>query len=206
MGNSTNQLAEATTQQDIALAGKEFALGNEALTSGTKYLTTEYNAGGTSILDPKFRAMGTDALEASGASTGNMQDVGSILQARALGQSGVANQKLTAGLDEINKLRGLLSSHGLQTTGLGVAGQGESLQALSLMPKNPTLSAVNAGLGGAAAVYGGLNKPGAPGGAPQTQTIAPISQSSFGAASGIADPDSTLGVGSSSFFSRPSNG
>lgn len=206
MGSSTNKLAEATTQQDIALAGKEFAIGDQALKAGTNYLTTEYNSGGTSILDPKFRAMGTDALEASGASTGNMADVGSILQARALGQSGVANQRLTAGLDEINKLRGLLSSHGLQTTGLGIAGQGESLQALSLMPKNPTLSAVNTGLGAAAAVYGGLKQPGAPGGTPQTQTIAPLSGSSFGAASGIADADPTLGVGSSSFFSRPSNG
>jgi hypothetical protein len=175
MGGSTNKLAEATTQQDLKLMQDEFALSKGALSAGTDYLTTEYKAGGTDLLDPKFRAMRTDALEASAGSTGNMGDVGAMLQARALGQSGVANQRLTAGLDEINKLRGLLSSHGLQTTGLGQQGQGESLEALSLMPKHPALST---GLGIAAAgagIYGGLkDKTG-----PQTTTIAPIASGSF---------------------------
>lgn len=202
MGNDANQLASETTQQAMELERRQYNLGASALGAGTDYLTRTYKAGGTSILDPKFNAMRTDALEASGAATGSMGDVGSILQARALGQSGVANQRLTAGLDEMNKLRSLLSSHGLQTTNLGAAGQGESLAALSLMPKNPTLSGVLAGGAGAAAVYGGLKQAGQPGQGPSLTSIAPTATSAFGA----PGMDPTLGVGTSSYFSRPQPG
>lgn len=201
MGGSTNKMAEATTQQDVALARNEFNLSSGALSAGTDYLTKEYKAGGTDLLNPKFRAMQTDALEAGAQGTGNMGDVGALLQAKALGQSGVANQRLTAGLDEINKLRGLLSSHGLQTTGLGQAGQQESLEALSLMPKHPALST---GLGVAAAgagIYGGLKNAGEPGSRPDVTSVVPIG--GYGASSGIASPTSDLGVGTSGYFSGP---
>ncbi len=180
MTNSANQIASATTQKAMDLENRQFQLGLQGITAGTDYLNTTYKAGtGAALLDPKFAAMKTDALESSAQGTGNMGDISAMLQARALGQSGVANQRLTAGLDEINKLRSLLANHGLKTTGLSQQGQGESLEALSLMPKNPALSTA-LGVGAAAAgVYGGLKQPGTPGTGPSATSIAPLASGSF---------------------------
>jgi len=182
VGGSQAALAGETARQTQELSNREFLMSRDALKSGLDYAGSQYKAGGIDQ-SGKFQALLTDTAETNASaplgSVGNLGGVASresdLAAARAIGFTGVGQGKVLSAVDEINKLRSVLSSQGLKTTGLGSEGFGTANQALSLLPAHPALST---GLGiaaGAASVYGALNKPTSPG--PQSTTIAPLSPS-----------------------------
>ena len=177
MGGSQAAAADAAMRQDQELMQKEFDLSQTGLTSAFAYGGQAYKSGGFDQ-SAKYSAMLDQTIDrggmpvAGGSLAGMGTNTADMEAARALGISGVGQGKILSAVDEMNKLRSLLSSNGLKTTGLGAEAGATSNYALGLMPKeSPGLSA---GLGLAAAgagIYGGLSKPGAP----DTSGIKPVS-------------------------------
>ncbi len=106
----------------------------------------------------------TDVIEGTAAGPsgqgfqGDIAGVTRSSQARALGASGVAQERVGQGLDVVNGIKSMLAGHGLKTTGLSAQAGGLEAGAISLMAKNPTMSTILGAAGGAAAIYGGFQE------------------------------------------------
>jgi hypothetical protein len=148
----------------MQLSSEEFSTGLMGLTSGIDYLKAEYEGGQAGVdkeLAPKFEAKMTDAIEGTAAGPsgqGFRGDVAGVTRsstARALGASGVAQERVGQGLDVMNSIKSQLAGHGLKTTGLSQQAGATQASAISLMAKNPTMSTILGVAGGASAAYGG---------------------------------------------------
>ena len=158
---SSNAAASEASRISSQLGQEEFALGKTALGAGMDYASAEY--GGKNIdLGPAYQARATDVLEGSMSGAidssslqGMVMSVGTKAQTGAVGGTGVANQRIMAGLDEVNKVRSTLAGNGLKTTGLGVTAAGVSNQALANIPQyNKNLQTAIGVAGAGAAAYG----------------------------------------------------
>ena len=194
MGGSSAKLAGETARMNQELAQKEFGFSKTALDAGLKYAGAQYRGGGMRQ-DRKFQALLTDAGEAQATPVGGVGNLAGLSQresdmaaGRALGFSSVGQQKALSAVDEINRLRTVLSSQGLKTTNLGSEASGDSIRALSLMAPHPTLSTALGAAAAGASIYGGVQQGLA--NRPQSTTIAPIADVSgtYGSAAGIASP------------------
>lgn len=142
------------TMYDTALSARK---------AGTGYLTGAYEMGGFDQ-GAKYQSMQSGILDAL-ASKGpgdfrNPADLGNRLAMRAEAVSNVGAQQVTAGMDELNKIRTLLAGNGLATTNFAQQEGQTRTQAAGMEDFNPTMSTVNAGLGLAASIYGGGKKAG----------------------------------------------
>lgn len=165
-GGQSGEAADAT-RLNMQLSSEEFQLGLQGLTSGIGYLKDLYAAGPAGVekqLAPKFEAKMTDVLEATADAPSGMgfgADVAGVTrssQARALGRTGVAQERVGQGLDVINSIKSQLAGHGLKTTGLAQQAGAVQASAIGLMAKNPTMSTILGAAGLGSAVYGGFQE------------------------------------------------
>ena len=181
MGGSTGPDPKETASQFARLSTRLGDIGLSASKAGTAYESALYKMGGAD-LGPKYEALGTDVFEATAGrpiggsfaeqAGGGISDRG---LATAVGQSGVATQKALSGVDEINKIRSVLSSQGLKTTALGAEASGATAAALSMVPQHAERSAIFAGLGLGSSIYGAFNQP--TGGTPPSSSAASLAYS-----------------------------
>lgn len=167
MGSGQDQAASDATRLNMQLSSEEFQMGLGALTQGLGYLKSEYGMGAEGVdreLAPKFEAKMTDVLESAsmapsgGGFRADVSQVQRTSQARALGRTGVAQERVGQGLDVVNSIKSLLAGHGLKTTGLSAQAGGVEASAIGLMAKNPTMSTILAGAGAGSALYGGFQQ------------------------------------------------
>jgi hypothetical protein len=86
------------------------------------------------------------------------QTAGGNPAARAQALAGVTAQKVTSGLDEMNKLRSMLSGQGLQTTNLAEQAAGQSTSALGGMYSGNQTAEIIKGVGALGAAGYGAGK------------------------------------------------
>jgi hypothetical protein len=115
--------ADQAFAQNSALSDQTYKLGSEAMGGGLSYLTNSYKTGGYDQ-SAKYSAMQSQAMD---------KTAGGPAAARAQALAGVTAQKVTSGLDEMSKIRSMLSGQGLQTTGLAEQAAGQSVSALNGM-------------------------------------------------------------------------
>ena len=144
-GSDQSEAAQSAFTQNSQLSEQTYGLGKEALGGGLSYLTSQYRGGGYNQ-SAKFQAMQSQTMD---------QMAGANPAARAQAMAGVTSQKVTSGLDEMNKLRSMLAGQGLQTTNLAEQSAGQSVSAIKGMyGGNQTLNTIE-GIGAAgASVYG----------------------------------------------------
>jgi len=160
MGDTSDKAAVAASQ-NLALSNDMYNLSSDALKGGTSYLTGLYGMGGPDQ-SAKYGAMAGLTADQNAGMHGSFLDPASMgntgaMKAEAI--AGVGSQKVLSGLDEMNKLRSQLAGQGLATTNFAQQAGAQSAQALRGMESDSTMSWVNAGLGTAAAAYGGFNQP-----------------------------------------------
>src|SRR5574343_1987950 len=106
MSSDQSVAAHEAFDQNQMLSDQMFGLGRGALSSGLSYLTNAATTGGYDQ-SQKYSALQSMTMD---------QTAGGDPAARAQALSGVTASKLTSGLDEMNKIRSMLSGQGLQTT------------------------------------------------------------------------------------------
>ncbi len=161
MGGGQSEAANQAYGTEQYLSNAMYDISRGATKAGLGYLTGEYGRGGFDF-GPKYQAMQTDVLEKSLGRSGsflNPQGMGDVAAARAAGVSAVGQQKITSGMDEMNKLRSQLAGQGLATTNFAEQAGRQSVAAIGNMAYNPTMSTISALGGLGAAVYGGFNQP-----------------------------------------------
>jgi hypothetical protein len=144
-GSDQSEAAQSAFTQNSQLSEQTYGLGKEALGGGLSYLTSQYRGGGYNQ-SAKFQAMQSQTMD---------QMAGANPAARAQAMAGVTSQKVTSGLDEMNKLRSMLAGQGLQTTNLAEQASKQSTSAISGMyGGNQTLNTIE-GIGAlGSTVYG----------------------------------------------------
>jgi hypothetical protein len=189
--------AERAAQINQGLSREQFQLGYQGAKAGLDYERGEY-AGQTMDQTGKWEAKMTDVLEGAALTRGGGSDIRSQItglekadSAMALGRSGVEQEKMASGLDEINRIRSVLSGHGLQATNLASQSGALQSQAISEMAPNPTMSTILAAAAGGSAIYGAYQqKPGSGSGVAQERTA------TYAGQTGPAGSDSaTLNLG-----------
>jgi hypothetical protein len=145
MSGAQGEAAQAAYTQQHQLSEQSYGLGSSALQGGLSYLTNAYGSGGYDQ-SGKYGAMQSMTMD---------QTAGGNASARAQALSGVTAQKVTSGLDEMSKLRSMMSGQGLQTTGLAEqAGQQSSSALRGMYQGNQTVNTVE-GIGAlGAGIYG----------------------------------------------------
>ncbi len=179
MGGGQAGAAEQAYGTEQYLSNAMYDISRGATKAGLGYLTGEYGRGGFDF-GPKYQAMQTDVLEKSLGRSGSFLDprgMGDIASARAAGVSAVGQQKITSGMDEMNKLRSQLAGQGLATTNFAEQAGQQSVAAIGGMAPNSTMSTISALGGLGAAVYGGFNQPGT---RPTGGSTGPATQSFMG--------------------------
>jgi hypothetical protein len=164
-GSDQADAANQAYMQELQLSNQTYELGSGALKGGLSYLTDTYKGGGYDQ-SAKFQAM-------QGLTMDKMAGANPAARAQAL--AGVTNQKVTAGMDEMNKIRSMLAGQGLQTTSLAAQAAGQETSAIGGMyGSNRTMETVK-GIGAlGSTIYGagqqggwwGANADSAPGSAP----------------------------------------
>src|ERR1700693_921548 len=167
MGDPQAEAANQAIELDIRTGEQAYDLGMGGLKAGTSYLTSAYGAGGMDQ-SAKYAAMQTGVMEQ------NPYDA--VARESAIGS--VTSQKVLGGLDEMNRLRGMLAGQGLKTTGLAAQAAGERTAAIGGMaPWDKAGSTAKMVAGAASAAYGAYQD--RPGQAPSS-TLQPGAGSFFG--------------------------
>lgn len=162
MGGSPNRekAAAQSAYSNMWMADEVYGIAHPAMKGGVEYLRGAYDQGGDqAAIGALYGSRQTDLLEASAQRGGDIfaGSLGQGAGARAAGLSGIGTQRLSAGVDEINKLRSGLAQRGLQTTNLAQQAGAVSIGALGLMPQgNPALSAILGAGAVGASIYGGF--------------------------------------------------
>jgi hypothetical protein len=177
MGNGPKDATLANVVgNNMSMADQMYGQAFTARKAGTDYAMGTYKMGGFDQ-SAKYQAMQSgilDTLAKKGPGNFlNPEDLGGRAAMRAEGISNVGGQQLMAGMDEMNRIRGLLAGNGLMTTNFAQQEGQTSVQAASQMDFNPTMSTINAGLGVASAAYGGYKNQ-------QKPSSSPSSSSQFG--------------------------
>jgi hypothetical protein len=123
VGSDQSEAADEAFALNTKLSDQQYSLGKGALQGGLSYLTDAYKGGGYDQ-SAKFSAM-------QGLTMDKMAGANPAARAQAL--AGVTNQKITAGMDEMNKIRSMLAGQGLKTTGLAEQAAGQSASAIGGM-------------------------------------------------------------------------
>jgi hypothetical protein len=145
MSGDQSLAAQSAFTQTSLLSDETYGLGKGALEGGLSYLTRAVKGGGYDQ-SAKYSALQSLAMD---------QTASGDPAARAQALSGVTSAKLTSGLDEMNKLRSMLSGQGLQTTNFAEQAANQSVSAIGGMYNGNQTAELIKGLGAAgASIYG----------------------------------------------------
>lgn len=148
MAGDQDVAAKSAFETNQNLSNQQFELGKGALSGGLSYLTNAYKGGGYDQ-SSKYSAMQSLTMDETARANP---------AARAQALAGVTAQKVTSGLDEMNKLRSMLSGQGLQTTNLAEQAAGQSVSALSGMYNGNRTAETIKGVGALASAGYGAGK------------------------------------------------
>ena len=158
-GSDQAGAAQQTTLQDLNLSNQLYGIAGPALSSATGYLTKAYGMGGTLDTSSKYNAMRSNFMDQTANLTGSFMDptaMGNQLSGRAAGLSGIGVEQAGSAVDEMNKIRSLLSGQGLKTTQMAGAASGLETEALGYMyPGNKTADIIKGAGALGSAIYGG---------------------------------------------------
>lgn len=162
-GGSQERAAREATHQNLALSNELYGIAKPALTGAMGYLTDAYGRGSTLDTDPKYAAMRTNFMDATGSLSGSFLDpkaLGMSLSGRATGLSGIGAEQIGGAVDEMNKIRSLLAGQGLKTTGMAASAGGLETDALRYMYAGDDRASIIKGVAGAGAGIYGAGKQG----------------------------------------------